>query len=79
MKITKMKYKTKIEFEYTTLPNDLGFGIIGDNDLKKLVVNVFLKDGRRIYHENIEKITIKEGESIFNFPEDMKKVKQNEV
>jgi len=52
--VIRMKNKTKINMEYSK--NSVGFDHI---DLDKVVVNVFLKNGTRIYHDNIEQITIK--------------------
>lgn len=59
MKITNGKRKVKIEFEYSKASDLLGFDTITEDDLKQLVVNVFLKNGRRIYHDELEKITLK--------------------
>ena len=62
IKITELKCKVKIEFEYSTrLP--LKFASVGADDLKKIIVNVFLKDGSRINHEDISNITMKIAES----------------
>ena len=53
--IKKLIHKTKIMIEH---PNrgSLTFAKI---DLNKVIVNVFMKDGTRICHEDIESITIK--------------------
>jgi len=59
MKIIDMKKKVKIEFEYSKANDMLGFGIINEDDLKKLIINIFLKNGETIYNEDIKKITIK--------------------
>ena len=55
MKSCDMKSITKKDI--SLIPR--GFDIIGEDDLKQLMINVFLKSGVRIYHEDIEKITIK--------------------
>lgn len=57
--IKDSKRKVKIIIEYSKSNDLLGFGMISEDDLKELIVNVFLKNGDRIYHKDIEKITIK--------------------
>ncbi len=48
--------KVKIILEYSTADYMAGHTTI---DTDKVIMNVFTKDGRRIYHDNIESVTIK--------------------
>jgi hypothetical protein len=59
IKIKDTKRKVKIEIEYSKARDLLGFAMINEDDLKQLVLNIWLKDGERIYHKDIKKITIK--------------------
>jgi len=62
MEIKKLKKKTKIIIEYSIGTGYLGFGSLSKKDLEKLVINVFLHDGTRIVHEDIQGITFKVSE-----------------
>lgn len=57
MEIIEMKNKIKIVFEYPK--KLLGFGTITKEDLSRLYLAVFLKDGNEIPVEDIESITYK--------------------
>lgn len=58
MKIERLRNKVKIILEYPT-KSEPKFEMLNPQDLDQIIVNVFLKDKRRIAHEDIESISIK--------------------
>ena len=59
MEVINSARKVKILIEYPKGDPHLGFVTINEDDLKKIVVNVFLKSGIRIWHDNIKSISMK--------------------
>ncbi len=57
MKIENLKNKVKIILEYSK--KLMGFGIIHEEDLDKIDMRIFLKDGSEVHSSQIDKISFR--------------------